>query len=46
MAMTVLFAIALDASDNVCVTGHSNGFNDTWDYATIKYSGRSGSHLK
>ena len=40
------FAIALDASDNVCVTGHSNGFNDTWDYATIKYSGRSGSHLK
>jgi hypothetical protein len=40
------FAIALDASDNVYVTGHSNGFNDTWDYATIKYSGRSGSHLK
>ncbi|MBF8276033.1 MAG: hypothetical protein HW390_1106 [Candidatus Brocadiaceae bacterium] len=32
------FGIALDASCNVYVTGHSNGFNDTWDYATIKYS--------
>ena len=32
------YALALDESGNVYVTGHSDGFNNTWDYATIKYS--------
>ena len=32
------YALALDESGNVYVTGHSDGFNNTWDYVTIKYS--------
>lgn len=31
-------SIAVDGSDNVYVTGRSEGLGTTWDYATIKYS--------
>ena len=35
----VAHALAMDASGNVVVTGHSFGSGGTVDYATIKYSG-------
>ncbi len=38
------FALALDDSGNVCVTGRSIGSETSWDYATIKYDS-SGNEL-
>ncbi|MCK5306449.1 MAG: SBBP repeat-containing protein, partial [Candidatus Omnitrophica bacterium] len=36
------YAIALDASGNIYVTGQSDGINTGFDYATIKYSQSGG----